>query len=323
MLLRCGFLCVIAILSVVARLTPADSRPLHADHVFIIIMENESFRNIVKNPDAPTFNSLPGGLLTNYWGVAHPSLPNYVAMMGAGPPLPLSDNPGVRIGGDSFPEEMLRHGQTIKAYMQGLPRSGYGGSGYPLPFPRYVLKHDPFLLFSRVRHMKELRLDVQPLSNFSKDLDSGRIPEVSLIVPDLCHDMHGAYVCHMNGHELVRAGDGFLKYWIPRIQHSKNYQKQPSWIFILWDEGNTGHPLLSSRSPGETGRPVPPKGRVSAGGHIPFLWISGPAPVSWKSACFANHYSLLETLTRNFGLPELAPPGERVSLPVNGQSCRR
>lgn len=317
-----GFAIILVAWAVLSGVSPARAFPDRARHVFVIIMENESFGNIVNSPDAPFFNSLTGGHLNNYWGVAHPSLPNYVAMMGAAPPLPVSDDPRVRIRGDSFPEEMFRHGHTVKAYMQGLPRPGFGGKGYPPVLNRYVLKHDPLLLFSRIRHHKDWRMQARPFSQFSTDLSGGRVPEVSLIVPDLCHDMHGAFLCHFrNRHDLIRAGDKFLSTWVPAILQSKEYQEGSSWIFILWDEGDTYVGHVDPDSAKDKDGPV--NGRISSGGRLPFLWISGNPPRGWKTDCFSNHYSLLETLTRNFGLPELAPPGERIPLPVMGASCRR
>jgi len=54
------------------------------DHVFLVIMENEGYPQIVGNPYAPILNALANdyGLATDYRGVADPSEPNYVAMLG-------------------------------------------------------------------------------------------------------------------------------------------------------------------------------------------------------------------------------------------------
>src|SRR5215469_16109663 len=54
------------------------------DHVFLVILENEGFKGIIGNPDAPILNALANdyGLATNYAGVGDPSEPNYVAMLG-------------------------------------------------------------------------------------------------------------------------------------------------------------------------------------------------------------------------------------------------
>ncbi len=52
------------------------------DHVFVIMMENHGTDEIIGNAaDAPYINQLAGqyGVATNYYGVTHPSLPNYLA----------------------------------------------------------------------------------------------------------------------------------------------------------------------------------------------------------------------------------------------------
>src|SRR5215472_13776895 len=53
-------------------------------HIVEIMMENTSYSTIIGNPLAPNLNSLANtyGLATNYWGVTHPSEPNYVANIG-------------------------------------------------------------------------------------------------------------------------------------------------------------------------------------------------------------------------------------------------
>ena len=53
----------------------------HYDHVVVIMLENVGY-SIVGSSDAPYFNQLTEkcGLATNYLAVAHPSLPNYVAL---------------------------------------------------------------------------------------------------------------------------------------------------------------------------------------------------------------------------------------------------
>ena len=54
------------------------------DHVFLVIMENEGYSQVVGNQFAPILNALANdyGLATNYRGVADPSEPSYVAMLG-------------------------------------------------------------------------------------------------------------------------------------------------------------------------------------------------------------------------------------------------
>jgi hypothetical protein len=56
----------------------------HLDHVFVIMMENHGYAEIINNPNAPFTNSyaLSSNLATNYFAVAHPSLTNYLETIG-------------------------------------------------------------------------------------------------------------------------------------------------------------------------------------------------------------------------------------------------
>jgi len=56
----------------------------HYDHIFLIVEENHGFADVIGNRASPNLNALANrfGLATRYFGVAHPSEPNYVALMG-------------------------------------------------------------------------------------------------------------------------------------------------------------------------------------------------------------------------------------------------
>jgi hypothetical protein len=56
----------------------------HLDHVFFIMMENHGYSQIVNNPNAPYINQLAksANAATNYFAIAHPSLPNYLEVVG-------------------------------------------------------------------------------------------------------------------------------------------------------------------------------------------------------------------------------------------------
>src|ERR1700730_2006886 len=53
----------------------------HYRHIVEIMMENTSYGTIIGNASAPMINALASqyGLATNYFGVTHPSEPNYMA----------------------------------------------------------------------------------------------------------------------------------------------------------------------------------------------------------------------------------------------------
>src|SRR5215470_663632 len=74
---------VVALLTGITATTfakPAESNKL--DHIFVIMMENHATKQIIGNTaDAPYINELAeeNGVALNYYGVTHPSLPNYLA----------------------------------------------------------------------------------------------------------------------------------------------------------------------------------------------------------------------------------------------------
>lgn len=56
----------------------------HIDHAFVIVMENHHYSQIIGNPNAPFINSYAASanLAANYFGVGHPSLTNYLEIVG-------------------------------------------------------------------------------------------------------------------------------------------------------------------------------------------------------------------------------------------------
>jgi hypothetical protein len=66
----------------------------HLDHVFLIMMENHGFGQIVNNPNAPFVNQMASSAnaATNYFAIAHPSLTNYLEVVGGSNFGVLTDN---------------------------------------------------------------------------------------------------------------------------------------------------------------------------------------------------------------------------------------
>lgn len=56
----------------------------HLDHVFLIMMENHGYSQVMNNPNAPFINAYArtANLASNYFGVGHPSLTNYLEVVG-------------------------------------------------------------------------------------------------------------------------------------------------------------------------------------------------------------------------------------------------
>src|SRR6516165_110972 len=80
---------VLALITALVSLSPAlaragdDDRHHRFKHIFVIMMENHGTDQILGNHvDAPFINELAGhsGVAWRYYGVTHPSLPNYLAL---------------------------------------------------------------------------------------------------------------------------------------------------------------------------------------------------------------------------------------------------
>jgi hypothetical protein len=70
--------------TVLADEGPSPKGIPHLDHVFLIMMENHGFSQIIDNPNAPFINKLANSanLATNFFAIGHPSLTNYLEVVG-------------------------------------------------------------------------------------------------------------------------------------------------------------------------------------------------------------------------------------------------
>jgi phosphatidylinositol-3-phosphatase len=252
------------------------------DRVVVVVFENKEFEQVVGNADAPTFGSLARryALLANYRGVARPSLPNYLAFVSGSTQGITSDCTSCRVSAPNLADTLERAGKTWKTYTEGLPRAGFTGAGAD----RYAKKHNPLLYFTDVASRPDRLQRIVPLGAFRRDLDSGRLPDFSLVVPDLCHDMHDC---------SVATGDAWLRAFLQPLLRSPALRHGV--VFVVFDEGTSSQ---------------------GGGGHVPAL-VLGPLvrPASGTSTPL-DHYGLLRTIESAWDLPLLGrSPG---ASPITG-----
>ena len=89
-------------------------------HIVLLSLENENYSDIVGSSQAPYLNSLiaQGMLLTNYYGVTHPSQPNYIALFSG-------STQGITTNG-TFPQLPA----SVPTLASTLAASGYTFGGY-------------------------------------------------------------------------------------------------------------------------------------------------------------------------------------------------
>ena len=84
--------------------------------VVLVVFENHEAGEIGGNPDAPTFNALARryARLTSYDAVAHPSLPNYLALVSGSTQGITSDCTECIVGARSLADTLAAAGKTWK-----------------------------------------------------------------------------------------------------------------------------------------------------------------------------------------------------------------
>jgi phosphatidylinositol-3-phosphatase len=210
--------------------------------VFVVLMENRDWSAIAGNPSAPYINAtlLPeASYATRYFGVRHPSEPNYLWLEG-GTDYGITDDADPAshhlANGDHLVSLLAQAGIPWKTYQEGID-----GTQCPLQsHDLYAAKHNPFVFFDDVTdgldpHSANCIAHMRPLSELAADLQSGSVARYVFITPNLCNDMHGGAGCPS---DLIRAGDAWLMDWIPRLQASAAYANGA--IVVTWDENEGG-----------------------------------------------------------------------------------
>ena len=246
------------------------------DHIFLVVFENRGYGQIVGRSAAPNFNRLirRGTLTTAYKAITHPSLPNYLALIGG-------STFGIRtdcspstcpVRATNLGSLLSAHGRTWKAYMDSMPSScGSRNSG------SYAVRHDPFVYFNNIR-TTSLCGRVVPYSQLTTDLaTNATTPRFVFVTPNICHDMHDC---------SIATGDKWLGGFASKVMNSPAWTARRSLFIVTFDEdnGSYGNRIVTFA----IGSPV--RRSVAAGK---------------RTSTAYNHYNLLRTIEYYLGVPTL------------------
>jgi acid phosphatase len=244
------------------------------DHVVIVIMENKNYNAIIGRPDEAFYinNTLArgGAVFSNSFAVTHPSQPNYLALFSGSTQ---------RVTNDSCPKnfknvtnlgtELIRAGLSFTGYSETMPSARYTGCDYPVLLAGYTRSHNPWVDFNNVPAASN-----QTFASFPKDY--ARLPTVSIVVPNQCHDMHS---CRRdNGDRWMQANLGAYASWA---------RSHNSLLIVTWDEDGTLFEIPALG--GGDGNKVP---TIFYGAHV-------------RRGTYGEritHYSILRTLEDMYGL---------------------
>jgi phosphatidylinositol-3-phosphatase len=252
---------------------PGGVSPPPPAHTVIVVLENHAYGEIIGSPHAPFLNSLArrGALFTASYAQTHPSQPNYLALFSGSTQGVTGDSCPHRFTAPNLGSELIAAGQTFAGYAEGLP-----ATGSPVcAAGRYARRHVPWADFGNVPASAS-----RPFSRFPRG-HFGRLPTVSLVIPDVCHDMHDCPVG--TGDRWLRAQLGGYARWA--MTHD-------SLLIVTFDEDDG-----------------------SAGNHIPTIFAGQLVrPGSYPER--VSHYRVLRTVEQMYGL---APSGHAATVrPITG-----
>ena len=167
--------------------TPAPLVP-NFEHIVIVIFENKEFGTVIGKPNMPYFNVLAQSntLLTQYYATTHPSLPNYLSLIGGDTFGITSDCEDCFVNAVSLPDLIEQSGRTWKTYQEDMPEPCFLGSTLT-----YAQKHNPFIYFDPIRlDAERCARSIVPLEQLDADIASNSLPNFIFITPDLCYTSH-------------------------------------------------------------------------------------------------------------------------------------
>lgn len=265
------------------------------DRILIIVLENQDFDSARKDPYLARL-AQQGADFTNFRAIAHPSYPNYLAMI-AGSSF------GVQGDGQiNFPDDeahaTIANFLDWRGYAEDYPE-------WPIPFlgdrGKYARKHVPFLSFAKIQKSGADRMEsvdthdphnhfVTDIQNFRGDPRKYPLPQYMFYSPNLDDDGHDPYLEPATG--LRKASQwlsNFLQNWCPLDEKMKG-----TLVVVTYDESE-GHERTN---------------RI----YTVFL---GDMVKRGQVDKLYSHYSVLKTVEDNFGLPALHA-GDREAEPITG-----
>jgi phosphatidylinositol-3-phosphatase len=265
-------------------------------HVFVVLMEN---LGVQAASSTPAFAHLAQRYqsTTHWYAVAHPSLPNYLALTSGSTWGVDSDCTDCNQSEPNLGSQLQGAGISWDGFFEDMPSPCFLGA--QSPDGNYAKKHDPFAYFTDIRDDPALCSHLQPLSALAPLLSgpAGAVPRFVWVTPNLCHD----------GHDCSPTDAGsWLSGFVSEVTASSAY-KDGGMLVVTWDESDGSDDSAMNTTTGA----VTSSG---GGGQLLTLVMVPGAPAGRVLPGPYDHYSLLRTIEDSFGLPRLghaADPGVR------------
>jgi hypothetical protein len=257
------------------RPMPAPGKLARRSHVVVLVMENKERSRVIGSAAAPYLTGLAraNGQALAGFGVRHPSLPNYIALVSGSTQGITSDCTSCTANAPNLAGQLERAHRSWKAYLEGLP----GPCARPAQAGRYVKRHDPFAYDDAIARDRSRCRRRVPLSQLAGDVRGDRLPDFAYVAPDLCHDTHDC---------SVATGDRFLARLLPGLISALGPH---GFLVVTYDEGDSDAACC-----GDPG-----------GGRIPMVVVGRDVRAGATMRRPIDHYGVLRSIESAFGLPKL------------------
>jgi hypothetical protein len=225
--LKKTYLVVLAALAALAALVlvpSAAGATVAPTKVLTIVEENHSYSEARAGMPYLTRLANRYSYGRNFHAVAHPSLPNYIAIAGG-------DTFGITTDREAIPSpkigthhsvfgRALAAGKTAKVYAESMSGhcSSVSGGGY-------APKHNPWVYFGAEKKACQ-KYDV-PATSVLADAKANALPNVGMLVPNQANDAH-------NG--TLATADNWLKARLPTVLASSNFTSGRLTVIVTFDE---------------------------------------------------------------------------------------
>src|SRR5689334_9492228 len=214
------------------------------------------------------------GRAVRYKAITHPSLPNYLAIVGGSTFGVTEDIPpsAHHVHGKSVFDQTLAMGRSARTYAQSMPGNCRRTNAGP-----YLVRHNPWAYFSDPGPTANCKRFDVPAGNTSTgnlrhDIQSGTLPATGFVIPDACHDAHNP-ACGLAG------ADAYLKAWMQVIKAGPDWKQGRLTVIVTFDEDDR-----------------------SSGNSVAFV-VADPRLHGKVVTLAANHYSLTRWLDANIAAP--------------------
>jgi hypothetical protein len=254
--------------SIAASVTAQAGLPTPIQHVVVIFLENRIASNVFKYGPFEAYLAEHYAYADHYYGVCHPSAPNYLAVTSGETLQCGSDNYNV-YSAENLGTLLTGAGRTWAGFAESMPYACDPHDAYP-----YEAKHNPFLFYSDiVNNSAYCAAHDLPLTSWYGDVANGTVPNFAFIEPNMTDSGHDGTLPY---------ADNWLRGFLgPQLNAS---WMQSSAVFVTYDEGIANGQDDTSGYNG------------TVGGHVFFTAVSPFVRGNSTYTPYASHYNLLSTV---------------------------